>query len=352
MEIREAQIEDILVSSPVLMKEALKLDEEPRLIGRQIIVPSGRLDMLYIYRENLLLIELKVSSFQKKFVQQVVNYRNDLQSFQKQGRLIQGSIRPFLLLPQINLNNRKEAETEGVFCEEYNPEVILKYFYSEKLRPITYFVENKPIDIGIWNIHLINKFIYFVEKIKSIKELRGVISGSHKSLYNKIKFAYELGLLIWDSKNDYIALSELGKKYVCAQDSYLKDALSEGQAKLLRKQVVENPYHSSVILGIASMVECAFALSKTSYPITLSQLESYFTIYSGKTYDWQTEKAQKHGAKMYSNYAVDLGLMAKADNNIYLTPDGFKFVVQLQLHKSLKLINHLSVEEGNNYGFK
>jgi hypothetical protein len=46
---------------------------------------------------------------------------------------------------------------------------------------------------------------------------------------------------------------------------------------------------------------------------------------------------------MYSNYAIDLGLMAKTDNNVYLTPDGFKFVIQLQLHKSLKLMNNLVV---------
>ena len=343
MEIRETQIEDILVSSPVLMKETLKLEEEPRLIGRQIIVPSGRLDMLYAYQKDLFLIELKVATFQKKFVQQVINYRNDLHLFQKQGKLIQGDIRPFILLPKINSNNKKSAETEGVFCEEYNPEVILEYFYSEKLRPITCFVENKPIDIGIWNIHLINKFIYFVEEINSIKELQNVIGGSPKSLYNKIRFADELGLLIWNSKNDYITLSELGKRYVSAKDNYFKDTLNEEQAKLLRNQVVENPYNSSVILGIASMVECVFTLSKTSYPVVLTQLESYFTVYSGKIYDWQTEKAQKHGAKMYSNYAIDLGLMAKTDNNVYLTPDGFKFVIQLQLHKSLKLMSYLVV---------
>jgi hypothetical protein len=343
MEIRETQIEDILISSPALMKETLRLEEEPRLIGRQIIVPSGRLDMLYAYQKDLFLIELKVATFQNKFVQQVLNYRNDLQLFQKPGKLIQGYIQPFLLLPEISISNKRIAETKGVLCEEYNPETVLKYFYSEKLRPITSFVENKPIDIGIWNIHLINKFIYFVEKINSIKELQTEVGGSPKSLYNKIKFASELGLLIWNSKNDYVALSELGKKYVFTKDDYFKDTLSEEQAKLLRNQVVENPYISSVILGIASMVECVFALSKTSYPVALSQLENYFTIYSGKTYDWQTEKAQQHGAKMYSNYAIDLGLMAKTNNNVYLTPDGFKFVVQLQLHKSLKLMNHLIV---------
>jgi len=343
MEIREAQIEDILINSPALMKETLKLDEEPRLIGRQIIVPSGRLDMLYVYQKDLFLIELKVSSFQKKFIQQIINYRNDLQLFQKQGKLIQGYIQPFLLLPEISQINKKYAKAEGVFCKEYNPETVLKYFYSEKLRPITSFVENKPIDIGIWNIHLINKFIYYLDKTNSIKELQNIVLGSPKSLYNKIKFADELGLLILNSKNNHITLSELGQRYVYAKDDYFKDTLSEEQVKLLRNQVVENPYRSSVILGIASMVECIFTLSKTSYPVSISHLENYFTVYSGKIYDWQTEKAQKHGAKMYSNYAIDLGLMAKTDNNFYLTPDGFKFVIQLQLHKSLKLMGHLIV---------
>jgi hypothetical protein len=263
--------------------------------------------------------------------------------FQQQGKLVQGYIQPFLLLPEINKSNKKTVEAEGILCEEYNPETVLKYFYSEKLRPITSFVENKPIDIGIWNIHLINKFIYHLDKIKSIKELQIEVAGSPKSLYNKIKFADELGLLIWNSKNDYIALSEIGKKYIFAKDDYFKDTLSEEQAKILRNQVVENPYNSSVILGIASMVECVFTLSKTSYPVALSQLENYFTLYSGKIYDWQTEKAQSHGAKMYSNYAIDLGLMAKTDKNVYLTPDGFKFVIQLQLHKSLKLMSNLIV---------
>jgi len=343
MEIRETQIEDILIGSPALMKETLRLDEEPRLIGRQIIVPSGRLDMLYAYQKDLFLIELKVATFQKKFIQQVISYRNDLQLFQKQGKLIQGHIQPFLLLPEVSVSNKKNAIIEGVLCEEYNPETILKYFYSEKLRPITSFVEKKPIDIGIWNIHLINKFIYLLQETNSIKELQNEIGGSPKSLYNKVKFADEIGLLIWNSKNDYIALSEMGKRYVSAKDEYYKETLSEEQSKILREQVIKNPYNSSVILGIASMVECVFSLSKTSYPVSLSQLEHFFTIYAGKSYDWQTEKAQKHGAKMYSNYAIDLGLMAKADNNVYLTPNGFKFVVQLQLHKSLKLMNHLVV---------
>lgn len=343
MEIRENQIEDILVSTPMLMKETLRLDELPRLIGRQIILPSGRLDMLYAYQKELFLVELKVAAFQKKFINQVSSYRDDLLIFQQQGKLIQGHIQPFLLLPEISTTNKKLAESAGIICECYNPTSILKHFYSEKLRPITYFVDKKPIDIGIWNIHLINKFIYFLDKTTSINELLYAVGGSKKSLYNKIKFAYELGLLEWEPKNDLVLLSELGKRYVLAKDDYYNDALSDEQAKILQKYVIENPFSSSIIVGIASLVECVFSLSKTSYPVSLHQLEEFFTMFSGKSFDWQTTKAQKHGVKMYSNYATDLGLVAKTNECIFITPEGLKFVIQLQLHKSLKLMSHLVV---------
>lgn len=343
MEIREKQIEDILVSSPALVQKTFGLDEEPRLIGRQIIVPSGRLDMLYTYQKELFLIELKVASFQKRFIKQVLDYKNDLKQFQKQGKLIDGEIIPFLLMPHTTNNNRDEIEAKGILLQEYNPEEILDFYYSERLRPITTFSELKPVDVGIWNIHLINKFIYHLRETNSIKELQSIVGGSSKTLYNKIRFSNELGLLNWSKKGDYIALTELGEMYIAAKDKYLEDKLSEGQATLLKDFVMQNPYESCINLGIASMVECVLTLSKTTYPVSLEQLENYFAIYSGKSLDWQTTRAKMYGAKMYSNYAIDLGLLAKNDASVYLTPEGFKFVIQMQLHKSLKLINYLNI---------
>ena len=41
--------------------------------------------------------------------------------------------------------------------------------------------------------------------------------------------------------------------------------------------------------------------------------------------------------------AIGLGLLAKNDTSVYLTPEGFKFVIQMQLHKSLKLMNYLNI---------
>lgn len=90
-------------------------------------------------------------------------------------------------------------------------------------------------------------------------------------MYNKIRFANELGLLNWSKSGDYIALSRLGEQYVSAKDKYLDDTLSEDQAKLLKNYVMQNPYDSCINLGIASMVECVFTLAKTSYPVPLEQ---------------------------------------------------------------------------------
>lgn len=343
MEIRENQIEDILVSSPSLMQKMMGLEEEPRLIGRQIVVPSGRLDMLYAYQKDLFLIELKVANFQKRFIKQVLDYKNDLLRFQNQGKLIQGYIQPFLMLPKVSPAGRTETEAKGVLIQEYDPEEVLNFFYNEKLRPITFFSEYKPIDIGIWNIHLINKYIYFLLETNSIKKLHELVGGASKTLYNKIKFSNELGLINWSKNNDYISLSKLGERYVEAKDEFFGDNLSEEQVSILKESLIQNPYQSSVVLGIATLVECVFTLSKTIYPIPLSQLVENFTIYSGKIYDWQTPKAKYNGTNMYSNYAIELGLMAKTDKSVFLTPEGLKFVIQMQLHKSLKLINTMSV---------
>lgn len=343
MEIREKQIEDILVSSPSLVQRTFGMEEEPRLIGRQIIVPSGRLDMLYTYQQYLFLIELKVATFQKRFITQVLDYKKDLHLMQQQGKLIGGEIVPCLLMPKATKNGREEIEAHHILLQEYNPEDILNYFYSERLKPITSFSELKPIDIGIWNIHLINKFIYHLTATNSIKELQAIVGGSTKTLYNKIRFANELGLLNWSKNGDYIALTQLGEKYIAAKDDYLGQALSEDQAKQLKDYVMQNPYASCVSLGIASIVECVFTLSKTCYPVQVAQLEQYFAVYSGKSLEWQTSTAKIYGAKMYSNYAIDLGLLAKNDTSIYLTPEGIKFVVQMQLHKSLKLMNYFNL---------
>jgi hypothetical protein len=342
MEIRESQVEDILVNSPLLAKSVLGLDEEPRLLMRQMIVPSGRLDLVYTYQARLLLVELKVESFQRKFVQQVSNYRQDLDGFQTQGRLIAGEIHAYLLCTNVNLEHKEFARSRGVICLEYKPEDVLEFFFKN-FKPIASFFNIKPIDIGIWNIHLINKFVYFLEQTRSIRRLRQLVGGSSRTLYNKIKFASDLRLVSWMPNSDEISLSELGRKYVGLKDARLPERLSEAQAELLKNFIMQNPYDSPVILGFASAVESVLALSKNVYPVPMGHLIRYFTLYAGKHFDWRTEKAKYNATHMYLNYAIDVGLLGKSGNSIYITPEGIKFTMQMQLHKTLKMVDSVKL---------
>lgn len=342
MEIRESQIEDILVSAPLLTKNILRLTDEPRLLVRQMIIPSGRLDLLYAYQTKLLLLELKVVAFHRVFIKQVLDYKADLLNFQNAGRLINGEILPFLLCPSISKDNEETAKRNGVVAVEYSPEYVLQFFY-ENFRPIASLTEIKSIDIGIWNLHLTHDFIYFLEKTNSVSKLREFVGGSPRTLYNKIKFANELRLVDWKPNKDEISLTQFGAEYVRRKDVALPERLSEAQAELLKNFVIKNPYESSIILGIASVVESVFALAKNTYPVPMSHLIEYFSYYAGKHFDWQTEKAKYNATRMYSNYAVDLGLLGKTGDAVFITPEGMRFTIQMQLHKSLKMMESLKL---------
>jgi len=343
MEIRESQIEDILVSAPVLTKNILRLEEEPRLLSRQMLMPSGRLDLLYAHRTDLLLIELKAVPFQSRFLRQLSGYTAALLKLQKQGQLLQGPIYPYLLVTQVTEDQVRSATASHIECVVYDPAEVLEYFYNN-MKPIALFTQTKPIDIGIWNIHLIHKLLYPIEDgIRSVKHLRKHIGGSPRTLYNKIKFADELRLIYWSPNDDPVSLTSLGQQYCESKDPILPSRLSEGQAELIRSFVMSNPYESSVILGIASAVEAVFALAKNTYPVPMANMTAYFTFHAGKYFDWQTDKAKYNATRMYSNYATDLGLLAKTHDNLYLTPEGMRFTVQMQLHKGIKLVESMKV---------
>lgn len=342
MEIRESQIEEVLVNSPSLSRDILNLEYEPNVLAKQMILPSGRLDILYTHGKQLLLIELKVVSFQKKFINQVIRYKKDLVRFQEQGKLINGEIHSYLLCP-FSTNEQKQLATKNeIICLNYDPEYVLKHFYNN-LKPISCFSEIKPIDIGIWNIHLVNDFIYLLEKVDSVSELKLSVRGSPKTLYNKIKFAEELGLIEWKPNNDKISLSAIGLEYIKCRDNLYEKRLSEAQADLLRVHVILNPYESPVILGISSIVEAVFVLAKNTYPVKMDQLLVYFAYHAGKYFDWKTEKSKFNATNMYVNYACNLGLLGKSGDSVFLTPEGFRFVFRIQLHKGLKMTDSINL---------
>lgn len=336
LEVRESQIEDAFVGAGGLTRRILNLKDTPRLLARQMNLPAGRLDLLYVHRSDLILVELKAVGFKPQFLRQVLSYRDDLAEYQRQKKLLSGRITPYLLCTETTPAAESRAHDSGVVLTQYDPREILEHFYRN-FTPITFFSETKPIDIGVWNLHLVNKFIYHLDSVNTVGDLLRRVGGSRRTLYNKIKFASELRLVRWTPNRKKIALTALGKSYVAARDENLPERIGDAQAELLRDFVMRNPYESSVALGIAAMVESVFVLAKNAYPVRMPHLIEYFPHCSGKHFDWQTDKAKFSGARMYSNYAVDLGLLAKTQDAVYMTPEGMRFTMQMQMHKNMKM---------------
>src|SRR3990167_660605 len=89
LQVRESQIEDVLCHHLDITRQLIKTSGDLTLIRRQKILPSGnRLDMLFMDKEQLNLIELKIESFKKIFLPQVISYRAELKKMQDNKELI------------------------------------------------------------------------------------------------------------------------------------------------------------------------------------------------------------------------------------------------------------------------
>lgn len=337
VEIRESQVEDVLASFPPIAQRVLGLDEAPRLVARQMIVRSGRLDLLYATRQTLTLVELKVEDAKPEFIAQVRNYLADLEELQATARLLAASITPVLLCPSFADRVRTACSHAGVQAVTYSPADVLAEFFRS-LRPLAELIALRPTDLGLWNVHLIHRALYELGTAKTAKAVAASIGLSEKSVMNHFRLAMELRLA--HRQGNVFALTSLGSDYVKARNPDMPVGnLSEDQAAVLRGFIVKDPFASATIFGIYSMVEVIFNLARNSYPVSRELVISHFREATGKLFEWSEAKTAYHGTRMYSNYAIELGLLGRSGDSLYLTPDGIRFILLLQLHKSLKMID-------------
>lgn len=123
------------------------------------------------------------------------------------------------------------------------------------------------------------------------------------------------------------------------------DRLSEGQINLLKQLVAKDPFYSSSVFGVYSIVESAFLLSRNVYPIDLTDLQQMFKTVSGKSHEWKAARSLSTATYTFLNFAIDLELLGKIGKKIVITPAGFKFILMLQLHKSIKMIESLNLKK-------
>lgn len=339
IKVHEAQVEDALAVHPDIFANIIGISGPISLLFRQHALPSGRLDLLYTAGNELLLVELKVESCQPSFIEQVLRYADDLHALQEQDSLIQAPVKPYLLCPSFSDRQRNQCRRAGVTAVPYSPEDVLQAFFS-RLHSIAHFVSIKPTDHGIWNIRLIHQVLYALLSPSSVDDLAARTSLAERTVSNQLRFATDLSLVKRETERALWALTDFGIRYVVEQaPGFKSDAMTEGQRRLLRDHIVKDPFASPTIFGIYSILDCLFTLSRNIYPVEESMLLPYFRDTCGKRTQWKAQKSMMYGVRMYSNYAIELGLLAKADKRYLITPDGIRFVLLLQLHKGIAMVD-------------
>ena len=336
LQVRESQIEDVLCHHLDITRQLIKTSGDLTLIRRQKILPSGnRLDMLFMDKEQLNLIELKIESFKKIFLPQVISYRAELKKLQDNKELIKSPIRAILLCLNFSKHEIDDCKKENIDPISYSPRDVLEMFY-QRSGIVTYGAQIKPINHGLWRLGLLHRLLYQLDKQPVKAEKLSDITGlSKSSVKSYLAIAEDLNL-VYKEINSY-SLTNIGKVYTEQKDKYMEDNLSNEQAKLLQQVVLKDPFSSPTIFGIYSLMEAVFVLARNKYPIHFSNLPETFALFSGREKEW-AKKAKTDACKMFLSYAIQIGFLSSFANEILLTPDGEKALLYLQMRRSSEMI--------------
>lgn len=344
--ISESQVEDAFVANLVFLSKILNLPPDLKLIARQLRIKSGeeRIDLLLSSGKNLCLVELKVVGFTEDWLKQILSYRDELFNLQNSGELVAGDVLSFLLVTEAGTKDFELAKQSDVELVVYDPLDVLKDYFNN-LSAVAPFLKIKPNDYGVFSLGLINRALIRLGTGETKQEEIAVKTGlSKQSVHNHLKVAREFGLVRERERNYF--LTDIGDRYIQnGNKNALVDKLSEGQIEILKQFVADDPFYSSTVFGVYSIVESAFLLSRNSYPLELSNLRDMFKKVSGKVNEWQAEKSLSTATYTFLNFAIDLELLGKVGQQVVITPAGFRFILMLQLHKSIEMIESLSTSK-------
>jgi hypothetical protein len=342
--ISESQVEDALVANLQFLKKILRVENELKLIARQLRLKNGerRIDLLVSSGKDLCLVELKVVKYSDEFLLQIVEYRDELISLQKNGELISGKINSFLLVTDATQHQIQYSKLNDVEVIVFKPIDVLTDYYKY-LSLVAPFLNIKPNDYGVMNIGKINATLYELSLgLNNENQIAARVKLAKGSVNHHLKLGTEFGL-VRKRKTKYF-LTDLGDKYISDfKNDALKEKLTINQIKLLKKHISDDPFYSSSVFGIYSIVESVFLLARNKYPVELIDLQKMFQTVGGKVTEWQSSRALTTATYTFLNFAIDLELLGKIGKQIVITPAGFKFILMLQLHKSIEMIESLFV---------
>ncbi len=334
--ITEKIIEDILCSDKSILSEILNVNaSDLSLVARQKILVSGKLDMLYLCKNELLLIELKAVVFYPDTIKQINAYAEDLIKLQRQNRLINSGIKKIIIVTGAKQEDFKKCAEENILLLTYKPEFVFSRYY-ENFKELSHFLTIQSGDFGVVRIALIKSTLYLLAQGKRISEICLIEKKSNNTIKNRLSIAIQLNLVV-KYKHDFF-LTDFGNDFLSIGDNKIDDRLNEAQLEALSEYVKGNPFYSSITYTIFSMIETVFVLAKNIYPVPKNNVEEYFVKSVGKDQTWKTSKARETATYIFSNYACELGFLAKVNNEFYITPKGINAILLLQLNRSIKLI--------------
>jgi len=340
--ISESQVESALVADLVYLGNLIGSRNDLKLIARQFRLQKGRriVDIIVLDGKEIVLIELKVTKYSEDYLSQIIGYRNELIRLQENKEFVNVPIRAILLVTQINSKAEIEAIDNRVELISYQPLEVLNNYFS-KLYSNASFLNVKPNDYGVMTIgKIIPSLRQLFNGFNNKEEVSNKLGLKEGSIHNHFRIAKEFGL-VREVHNKY-TLTDFGFTFIDAgQEDSLSEKLTENQVILLKDFISKDPFYSSTIFGIYAIVECAILLSRNSYPVDLDELQVFFKVFGGKKNEWNSERTIQTATYTFVSFATDLELLGKIGKQIVLTPSGFKFILMLQLHKSIEMIDNL-----------
>jgi len=340
LDISERVIEDIFAIDKSIIAAILKINPaDISLLARQKEVASGKIDMLFLCRDELVLVELKAVSFYEKAITQINNYYSDLLNLQNENKLIKSPIRKVILATGCSSKDKIICEAEQIHLIIYSPQAILTAYY-EDFKELSLFLKLQASDFGVTRLGLITSTLRKIGEGSELIDIAKSENRSIKTIRNRISVATRLNLTAKVKEKFY--LTDMGETFIsCANE--LEDRLSNEQIDLLQAFVRDNPFYSPITYTILGLVESVFVLAKNYHPVPESLVKEHFVKSVGKMSTWSKEKSKNTATYIFSNYAIELNFLTKINNNLFLSPRGINAVLLLQLHRSIKMIEQKDI---------
>ena len=338
--VTEKVIEDIFTTDKSLLANVLLVNQSDlSQIARQKKFDNRRImDMLYLYQNELLLIELKAVPFYQDIISQINDYYDELLNLQTQSKLIKTKINKIVLVTDARKEHYTLCEKENIKLIEFDLEDILNQYY-QKFKELSAFLKIEPSARGVTRLYLLKSTLNLLDKGYSFDEICKMENNASNTIHNRLAVANLLNLVDKPNKNKRIySLSHLGKKLVKAENNLSSERFNEVQFELISEFVKENPFYSQITFSIMSVVDTIFILSKAEYPVKYNIFQDFFVRSLGKDKTWR-QRSQLTGTYHFVNYAEELGFIQRVENYLFLTPKGIQAILIFQLNRAIKLIN-------------